>query len=193
MCNQRYNRENQIAADRHGRDGASRKKPRTLSEWFEFGRRCFHAHDGVEAIRALLKVTGNNPAYRHTDGDNPYFYLGKIHEVEGRLRQAIIYYTRALAVDPFDEDSLIGLGTCHTITGQHQAAIYNFEYLLRFPKGRRKIPQKHLFLMLAENYRRTDNWVQAIFWGQLAKDAHAGNERQQELYGQLMAAVDGHI
>jgi tetratricopeptide (TPR) repeat protein len=188
MCNQRYHRTKQETVGGGGRQ-VPRKNPRTLAEWFEHGRRCFYAPDGTGAIQAMLKVTRNNPGYRHTDGDNPYYYLGKIHEVEGRLQHAIVFYSRALAVDPLDEDSLIGLGTCHTVTGQHGAAIHDFEYLLRFPKGRRKIPQKHLFFMLSENYRRDDNWVQAIFWGQLAEDADPGNESQRELYESLLAAV----
>ena len=171
--------------------GQRGKQPRTCAQWFDHGRRCFHAHDGLEAVRSLLKVTRASPGYRHGDGDNPYYYLGKIHEVEGRLGHAIIFYSRALAVDPLDEESLIGLGSCFTVTGRYEAAIYCFENLLRFPKGRRNIPQKHLFFVLSENCRRAGKWVQAVFWEHLAQLADPGNERQQALYNDLVAAVVG--
>jgi len=163
--------------------------PRTLPEWFEFGRLCFHQPDGLNAVAAMQKVIRLNPGYRHADGDNPYFYLGKVHEVESRLRSAIVFYSRALAVDRLDEDSLIGRGTCFTVTGQHEAAIYDFEWLLRFPKHRRSSADKHLFLMLAENNRHLNRWGEAIFWRELARDAAPGDEDQQLLYDALLAKV----
>jgi tetratricopeptide (TPR) repeat protein len=165
------------------------RNPRTLAEWFEYGRNCFHEPDGIRAIAALEKVTGIHPGYRHPDGDNPYFYLGKIHEVENHLSVAIIYYTRALAVDARDEESLIGRGTCYTMVRQHRAAIYDFEILLRFPSGRRKTPSKHLYWMIAENYRQLGDWGQVLFWGQLALDADPG-QRQQHLYDAMLESVN---
>jgi len=53
---------------------------RTAGEWFEEGRQCFHQPDGEGAVNALEHVIDMDPAYRHPDGDNPYFYLGKINE-----------------------------------------------------------------------------------------------------------------
>jgi len=140
-------------------------------------------------VAALEKVTRLHPGYRHPDGDNPYYYLGKINEIESRLDQAIVFYSRALAVDCLDEDSLIGRGTCYTVTGQHDAAIYDFERLLRFPKHRRSQPDKHIFLMRAENHRRQDRWGEAIFWREMARDAAPGDEDQQLLYEALTASV----
>ena len=70
-------------------------EPQTAAEWFEQGRKCFHKPDGVGAVKALEQVIDLDPGYRHPDGDNPYFYLGKIHEVEGRMDDAIVNYTRA--------------------------------------------------------------------------------------------------
>lgn len=173
----------------YGGDPAPTRRPRTLSEWFEYGRLCFHQPDGIKAVAALERVTRCHPAYRHPDGDNPYYYLGKIHEVENRLRAAIVLYSRALGVDYLDEDSLIGRGTCYTVTGQHEAAIHDFERLLRFPMRRRSQPDKHIFLMLAENHRRQDRWGEAIFWREMARDAAPGDENQQLLYEALMAIV----
>ena len=54
---------------------------RTIAEWFEKGVRSFKKPDGIAAVRAFNKVIDLDPAYRHTDGDNPYFYLGKIMEL----------------------------------------------------------------------------------------------------------------
>ncbi len=169
--------------------GGSAKNPRTLAEWFEFGRRCFHAPDGVQAVAALKKVTSIHPGYRHPDGDNPYFYLGKIHEVENSLAVAIVFYSRALAVDAKDEESLIGRGSCYTMTHQHRAAIYDFENLLRFPTRFRKTPAKDLYWAIADNYRQLGDAGQVIFWGQLALDADPG-VRQQLLYENLLADIN---
>ena len=51
---------------------------KTVAEWFEEGIRCFNKPDGPNAIAAFENVIDKEPAYRHPDGDNPYFYLGKI-------------------------------------------------------------------------------------------------------------------
>ncbi len=166
-------------------------RPRTLSDWFEFGRQCFHKPDGVKAVAALNKVTGLHPGYRHSDGDNPYYYLGKIHEVETKLYHAIVYYTRALAVDPLDEDSLIGRGTCYTVTRQHEQAIHDFESLLGFPKTFRRLPNKHLFFMLAENCRRLERWVDAFFWEKLEYEAAPGDEGYRMLYESMVDTAHG--
>jgi tetratricopeptide (TPR) repeat protein len=188
MCNYRNHPNRQ--AYYHGTRMSSERRPRTLAEWFEYGRHCFHQPDGVQAVAAMKKVTGLHPGYRHPDGDNPYFYLGKIYEVENRLSRAIIFYTRALALDPLDEDSLIGRGTCYTVTYQHEAAIYDFQWLLRFPKARRSIPEKHLFFMLAENYRRLARWGEAVFWGERAKIADPGHEHHRVLFSAMVEAVN---
>jgi tetratricopeptide (TPR) repeat protein len=165
------------------------KSPGTLAEWFEYGRQCFHAPDGVEALRALTKVTSLNPAYRHSDGDNPYFYIGKIHEVEGRLEEAVIHYSRALALDPLDEESLIGRGSCLTVTGHHAEAISDFTKLLQIPRTRRKIPDKHLLYIIAENYRHLEQWGQAVYWAQMALNADPGDKRHQKLFEKIVASI----
>jgi tetratricopeptide (TPR) repeat protein len=166
-----------------------KKAPCTIDEWFEYGRRCFHLPDGVEAVKAFLKVTDLNPGYRHLDGDNPYFYLGKIYEVEGRLEEAVVHYSRALAVDSLDEESLIGRGSCFTVLQQHKQAIVDFSNLLKMPRSRRKIPDKHLLYVIAENYRLLEDWGQAIYWAQQALNADPGNERHRKLYEKIVAAL----
>ncbi|MEJ2041064.1 MAG: tetratricopeptide repeat protein [Desulfosarcinaceae bacterium] len=168
---------------------ADKKMPCTLAEWFEYGRSCFHLPDGVEAVRAFRKVADMNPGYRHPDGDNPYFYLGKIFEVEGRLEEAIVHYSRALAIDPEDEESLIGRGSCFTVIKEHARAIDDFSHLLHMSQGRRKIPDKHLLYVIAENYRQMKEWGQAIYWAQLALNADPGNERHQKLYEMIVAGM----
>jgi tetratricopeptide (TPR) repeat protein len=188
MCKISYKKYRQEFYDG---DASKVARPRTLSEWFEFGRQCFHQPDGVRAVAALKKVTGMHPGYRHGDGDNPYYYLGKIHEVENRLRHAIVFYTRALAVDPLDEDSLAGRGTCYTMTRQHEAAIHDFERLLRFPKTMRRLPNKHLYFMLAENCRRLERWIDAFFWEKLEHEAAAGDEQYGMLYESMVDSAHG--
>jgi len=163
------------------------KPPRTAAEWFEKGRRCFHQPDGVGAVKAMEHVVDLDPAYCHPDGDNPHFYLGKINEVEGRLETAIMHYTRALAVNPVDEESLIGRGSCYTVTRQHELAIADFNRLLCFPQRLRKVPVKHLYYVIAENYRQLQRWGKAIYWARKAHAVDPGNERHQLLLKEITA------
>ena len=163
--------------------------PHTAAEWFEQGRRCFHKPDGVGAVKAMERVVDMDPAYCHPDGDNPHFYLGKIHEVEGRLDTAIMHYTRALAVNPNDEESLIGRGSCFTVTQQHERAITDFTRLLNIPDRLRKVPLKHLYYVIAENYRRLQQWGEAIYWARKEHDADPGNERHRQLLKDITANI----
>ena len=165
------------------------RSPRTVAEWFEQGRKCFHKPDGLGAVKALEQVIELDPAYCHPDGDNPYFYLGKIHEVEGRLDTAIVYYSRALAVDRFDEESLIGRGSCYTVTRQHQVAIADFTKLLQVPDRQRRVPRKHLLYVIAENYRQMEDWENAVYWGQKALAADPENQRHRELLKEATAKM----
>ena len=165
------------------------RSPRTIAEWFEQGRKCFHKPNGMGAVKALEQVIELDPAYRHSDGDNPYFYLGKIHEVEGRLDTAIVYYSRALSVDRFDEESLIGRGSCYTVTKQHQMAIDDFAKLLQVPDRQRRVPRKHLLYVIAENYRQMEDWENAVYWGQKALAADPENQRHRELLKEATAKL----
>ena len=159
--------------------------PSTVSEWFERGRRYFHQPDGVAAIAAMEKVIDMDPAYRHPDGDNAYFYLGKIDEIEGRLESAIIHYSRALAIDRHDEESLIGRASCYTVTGEHESAVADLTRLLQLPDETRKVPRKHLLYVMALNYRRMEAWGQAVHWSRMALDADPGNEEYRELFAEI--------
>ncbi len=165
------------------------KKPRTIAEWFEEGRQCFRKPDGVGAVKAFEHVIDLDPRYCHPDGDNPYFYLGKISEVEARLEDAIIYYTRAIAVNGLDEESLIGRGSCYTATKRHQDAIADFTKVLRFPDKHRRVERKHLLYAIAENYRQLKDWPNALEWGKKALLEDPTNYRHQ----QLVAEADAHI
>jgi tetratricopeptide (TPR) repeat protein len=163
------------------------KSSPSLAQWFEEGRKCFHKPDGPGAIKAFEQVIELDPAYCHPDGDNPYFYLGKIHEIEGRLDDAIVCYSRALAVDPFDEESLIGRGSCYTVTKQHQRAIDDFTKLLDASDSQRRVPRKHLLYAVAENYRQLKDWGQAAYWARQALAADPANRRHQELLKDIVA------
>ena len=152
-----------------------------IAALFEEGRRCFRQPDGLGAVRALEKVIDLDPAYRHPDGDNPYFYLGKINEVESRYKSAIALYTQALAIDPWDEESLIGRGSCLSVTGQPDRAITDFKKVLAIPDQHRRAPVQHLLYAIAENYRQKKDYAAALHWGQQALDKEPENYRHQEL------------
>lgn len=160
---------------------------RTLSEWFELGRRCFHKPDGVAAVSAFKRVTDKDPRYCHSDGDTPYFYLGKICEVEGRLSEAVVHYSRALAINSHDEESMIGRASCFTVMGRHEEAVSDLYQLLQRPENQRKVPRKLLLYVMAENYRRMENWGQAVYWGKQALDADPGNIEFQKLFEDIQA------
>ncbi len=158
-----------------------RQAPESVAEWFEEGIRCFQKPDGVGAVRAFRQVIELDPGYRHTDGDNAYFYLGKIHEVEGDLDLAVGMYTRALALDAWDEESLIGRGSCLTVQKAHDRAIADFSKAMAIPDAHRRAPVQHLLYAIAENYRQKSDYASALMWGQRALDAEPDNFRHQEL------------
>ena len=169
---------------------AGEKKGRNVGEWFEEGRRCFHQPDGVGAVKALEQVIEMDPAYRHPDGDNPYFYLGKINEMEDRLDAAIGHYTRSLAINPLDEESLIGRGSCYTVTRQHDQAVADFVKVLQLPERQRQAARKDLLYAIAENYRRLEDWQQALNWGRQALAADPDNYRHQQLLKEIAGKAD---
>ncbi len=164
-------------------------EPTDIAALFEEGRRCFHKPDGLGAVRALEKVIDLDPAYRHPDGDNPYFYLGKICEVESRYKDAIAFYSQGLANDPWDEESLIGRGSCLSVTGQQDRAIADFEKALAIPAKHRRAPVQHLLYAIAENYRQKQDFAMALHWGQQALDKDPDNFRHQELVKEMQARL----
>ena len=166
------------------------ESPQTTAEWFELGRKCFQKPDGVGAVKAMERVIDLDPAYRHPDGDNPYFYLGKIHEMENRIETAIMFYCRALAVNPNDEESLIGRGSCYTVNRQHQLAISDFAKLLRVPDHMRRAPRGHLLYAIAENYRQMEDWENAAHWAKQALEVDPANQRHQELMQEVTTKLE---
>jgi tetratricopeptide (TPR) repeat protein len=164
-------------------------KHRSAAEWFAEGVRCFNEPDGVGAVRAFEKVIARNPAYRHEGVDNPYFYLGKISEIEGRLDDAIMLYARALTVDPYDEESLIGRGSCYTVKKKHDLAIADFKKVLDFPPKVRNAPLKHVLYAIAENYRQEKDYPKALHWGEKALAKDPMNYRHQELVAEAKARM----
>ena len=158
---------------------------RSAADWFNEGLRCFHKPDGVGAVRAFETVIEIDPAYRHEDGDNPYFYLGKISEIEGRLDDAILLYTRALALNPYDEESLIGRGSCYTVKKNHEFALADFKKVLDIPPEVRSVPLKHVLYVIAENYRQQKDYPNALHWGEKALAEDPKNYRHQELVAEV--------
>lgn len=170
------------------------KEPETVAEWFEKGVQCFRDTDGVNAVNAFRRVIEMAPSYRHSDGDNAYFYMGKIHEVEGDMDKALTMYGRALEIDPWDEESLIGRGSCLTVKRDHDGAIADFRKVLEIPDQHRRAPRKHLFYAIAENFRQKKDYAAALEWGRRALADDPDNFRHQELVKDVtarMAESDG--
>ncbi len=168
-----------------------RQAPESVAEWFEEGVRCFKKPDGIGAVRAFRQVIEMDPGYRHSDGDNAYFYMGKIHEVEGDLDLAVGMYTRALALDAWDEESLIGRGSCLTVQKAHDRAIADFRKALAIPDAHRRSPVQHLLYAVAENYRQKKDYTNALMWGQRALEADPDNYRHQQLVKAMQAKLQG--
>jgi tetratricopeptide (TPR) repeat protein len=158
---------------------------KSIEKWFEQAVGCFQAADGVGAVNAFKKVIELDPTYRHKDGDNPYFYLGKIHEVEGNLNQAITMYSRALTLDPYDEESLIGRGSCFNVKHKCQEALSDFKKVLEIPAALRRAPLQHLYYAIAETYRKLKDYPQALAFGQKALSEDPHNFRCQEFVSEM--------
>jgi len=154
---------------------------KNIAELFNEGINCFNKPDGVGAVRAFEAVIEIDPAYRHQDGDNPYFYLGKIAEIEGRIDDAIHLYSSALILDPYDEESLIGRGSCYTVKKNHDTAVEDFKKVLDIPPQNRNAPMKHLLYAIAENYRQQKDFPNALHWGEKTLLEDPGDSRHQEL------------
>lgn len=161
------------------------RAPLSVTDWFNEGLRCFNEPDGVGAVRAFEEVVRINPVYRHGDGDNPYFYLGKIAEIEGRIDDAIVFYSRALTLNPHDEESLIGRGSCYTVNKNHKAAVVDFKKVLELPSKGRNSPMQHVLYAIAENYRQQKDFPSALHWGERA----LWEDSENDLYRQLVADV----
>jgi tetratricopeptide (TPR) repeat protein len=158
---------------------------RSAVDWFNEGLRCFNEPDGIGAVRAFEAVISIDPAYRHGDGDNPYFYLGKISEIEGRLDDAVRFYSHALSLDPYDEESLIGRGSCYTVKKNHEFAVADFKKALDIPSDVRNAPLKHVLYAIAENYRQQQDYPNALHWGEKALAEDPNNFRHQELVAEV--------
>ena len=164
---------------------------RSAFDWFNEGLRCFKKPDGIRAVQAFEAVVEKDPAYLHEDGDNPYFYLGKISEVEGRIDDAIMHYTRALSLNPYDEGSLIGRGSCYTVKKNHEAAISDFKKVLNIPPKIRNVPLKHVLYAIAENYRQQMDYPNALHWGEKALTEDPKNHRHQKLVAECKKQMRG--
>ncbi len=161
----------------------------SAAEWFNKGLKCFNQPDGVGAVRAFEAVISMDAAYRHEDGDNPYFYLGKISEIEGRIDDAIKYYSSALILDQYDEESLIGRGSCYTVKKNHDSAVADFKKVLDIPSEIRNVPLQHVFYAIAENFRQQKDFPNALHWGGKALSIDPGTSRHQELVADVKKKI----
>ncbi len=163
----------------------AKDETRSAADWFDDGLICFHQPDGIGAVRAFEAVIEIDPFYRHHDGDNPYFYLGKICEIEGRIDKAIQFYSSALTLDIYDEESLIGRGSCYTVQKDHPRAVADFKKVLTFPLEARNAPMGHLLYAIAENYRQQKDYSNALAWGKKALSQDPDNDRHKALVAEM--------
>ena len=157
----------------------------SATDWFNEGLKCFNKPDGISAVRAFEAVVKIDSAYRHEDGDNPYFYLGKIAEIEGRIDDAIVFYSHALTLDSYDEESLIGRGSCYTVKKNHEGAIADFKKVLEIPPEIRNAPLQHVMYAIAENFRQQMDFPNALHWGEKALSEDPDNDRHRELVAEV--------
>ena len=164
--------------------------PQTTAEWFKKGVLAFKKPDGVAAVKAFQKVISLDPGYRQPDGDNAFFYLGKIMEVEGDLKQAVAMYTKALSLDCWDEESLIGRGSCYTVLNQPDNAIADFKKVLSIGSSRRA-PVEQIYYAIGENYRKQGKWPLAWEWGKKAQAEDPKSDRIKKLVDDATAWLEG--
>lgn len=157
----------------------------SATDWFNEGLKSFNKPDGIAAVRAFEAVVKIDPVYRHEDGDNPYFYLGKIAEIEGRIDDAISFYSSALTLDLYDEESLIGRGSCYTVKKNHEGALADFKKVMDIPSENRNSPLQHVMYAIAENYRQRKDFPNALHWGEKALSKDPNNKRHQELVAEV--------
>jgi tetratricopeptide (TPR) repeat protein len=86
-----------------------------------------------------------------------------------------------LTLDPYDEESLIGRGSCYTVKKNHDLAVADFKKVLEIPLGSRNAPLQHVLYAIAENYRQQKNFPKALHWGEKALSEDPDNSRHQEL------------
>ena len=69
-------------------------------------------------------ILERNPKYRSADGDNPYFYLGRIHDYYLKDKgTAIKFYTQSLKLFPKDTYAIECRGFCRLKKNKYDLAI----------------------------------------------------------------------
>jgi tetratricopeptide (TPR) repeat protein len=70
------------------------------------------------------KIVERNPKFKGDDGDNAFYYMGRIHEhYLDEIDTAIQYYTRSLELSPDDVDSFENRGICRLRKKQYEMAL----------------------------------------------------------------------
>ena len=95
--------------------------------------------------------------------------------------EAILFYSHALTLDPYDEESLIGWGSCYTVKKNHEGAVADFKKVLDIPPENRNAPLQHVLYAIAENFRQQKDFPNALHWGEKALSEDPNNDRHQEL------------
>jgi tetratricopeptide (TPR) repeat protein len=92
-----------------------------------------------------------------------------------------VFYSHALTSDPYDEESLIGRGSCYTVKKNHEGAVTDFKKVLDIPSESRNAPLQHVLYAIAENYRQQMDFQKALHWGGEALSEDPDNYRHREL------------
>jgi len=99
--------------------------------------------------------------------------------------EAILFYSHALTLDPYDEESLIGRGSCYTVKKSHEGAVADFKKVLDIPPENRNAPLQHVLYAIAENFRQQKDFPNALHWGEKALSEDPDNDRHQELVAEV--------
>jgi len=88
-------------------------------------------------------------------------------------------------LDLYDEESLIGRGSCYTVKKNHEGALADFKKVLDIPPESRNAPLQHVLYAIAENYRQQKDFSTALHWGEKALSKDPNNNRHQELVDEV--------
>lgn len=85
----------------------------------------------------------------------PYFYRGMVRFSHGDIAGAREDYERLKSLSPGSEDALLAMATLHTATGESEAAVYEFQELIKLT------PAAEYYSGLIENRLAQDQYSEA--------------------------------
>ena len=97
-----------------------------------------------EAFETFKETIRIDPEYLENDG--AYLYLGLIQLKWGNYDEAVRYFTESLRISPNLYQSLLGLGTAHTLLGEYDKAIPQFNRVIELFHGQPEEADAHYWL-----------------------------------------------